>query len=532
MIRVLIVDDEDVIRRGIRNKIHKLNSNYEVIGEASDGEEAFAKAIDLRPDVIITDIKMPKLDGLMLIEKLAKQLEETQFIIVSGYQDFSYAQKALKLGVCDYLLKPIDNAEFQGLLDRLTEQFQLREQNSVLIRSLKQQAEDLAFQQKNRDFSRLLSHLTDTADVPEWYGIGSEAPIVMCIIKIKTTGAIFSAANEALATIACGNLFEQIPSSQMKCVVFHREDEHDRFYGLMVGAVEQQEIEEWVQQAISKAMAELDTHICAAIGEAAPNLTFLENAFDSAKRVADQSTVYINRPLLNYADYRAIEGNEYSLPSSEKKRIESALMQGDYASVQAAVKSVFQTLSERRIIRSKINAVCSELFGIMIHVLKAQKLFTTSDLATKDVDSYISACETLDDIRNYLLKHALYLCEEAKRNDAESGKHIITKIVAYIEEQYFTNIKLNDIAEEHFINTSYLSQLFLQETSKNFKQFLCEVRINNAKNLLENTSLPVTQVAELVGYNDRSYFSNVFTKFVGQTPAQYRKENSSRDDEE
>lgn len=531
MIQVLIVDDEEIIRRGIRNKIAKLNGNYEVIGEASDGEEALVKAMTLCPDVIITDIKMPKLDGLMLIEKIAKQLQNTLFIIVSGYQDFSYAQKALKLGVCDYLLKPIDNAEFQALLDRLMDRFQLRERHGELIRSLKNQTGDAVYQQKNHDFMNLMRDDSSAVATVGRYGFNSEEPVRVCVVKIKTAGEIFAAPNAALACVACANLFEQVLSVETECFAFHNFDITDRFYCLIFGDYEEKRIVEWTQQAISKTLAAVDTHLCAYIGKPVENILHVQLAFASASRVADQSAVYINRQLLTDADYLAIEGNEYALSPAEKKQLEAALMQGDYASAQTIVRNIFQTLAERKIVRAKIDAVLVELFGILISVLKAQKLYGTSDLVNKDIDLLIASCDLMEDIKNSLLKHALYICETVKRNETESGKNIINKIVAYIEDRYFTNIKLGDVADEYFINTSYLSQLFLQETSKNFKQFLCEVRINNAKELLENTTLPVSQIAELVGYNDRSYFSNVFTKFVGLTPAQYRKENCGGEDE-
>ena len=189
-------------------------------------------------------------------------------------------------------------------------------------------------------------------------------------------------------------------------------------------------------------------------------------------------------------------------------------------------------MSERKIIRAKVESVAIELLLVLINVLKELKQFDHSDLTNKSIDRFFSGCVTYADFVEQLLARALQVCEVARLSETETGHNVIKKIVMLIEEKYFSDIKLNDIADEYFINTSYLSQLFLQETKKNFKQYLCEVRINNAKHLLENTSFSTSRVAELIGYNDRAYFSKAFTKHVGMTPAQYRTANGGVDNEE
>ena len=111
MLRILVVDDEEIIRKGMIRKVERFIDNAEIVGEAADGEQALILVEEKKPDIVLTDIKMPIIDGLMFIEKALDVSEDTKFIIFSGYNDFGYAQKALRLGVCDYLLKPINNED-------------------------------------------------------------------------------------------------------------------------------------------------------------------------------------------------------------------------------------------------------------------------------------------------------------------------------------------------------------------------------------------------------------------------------------
>ncbi len=531
MIKFLIVDDEEIIRRGIRNKINRLIQNAEVVGEAADGEEALLKAEELRPDVIITDIKMPKLDGLQFIEGTLSLLPEAQFIIISGYQDFSYAQKALKLGVCDYLLKPVENSEFKSIVDRLIDKIETRKEHHDYIDNLREQAAGNETQRKYRLLADLVKGAPVNKEELDAYGIPDQADFAVCMVQITDIGDMFSMANQSLATFAASNVFEETMMAETGCLTFQTELNTCTFMGLIYGA-DGQTAEKQIQRAVKSVCEWLDISIRAGLSGTVHGLQQVSGAYKEAQEVCDQWIVYEIGTLLTVEHYQRIRDNEYMLPGNVKKLLESSLKSGDHASAKSVIKGAFADMAERKIIRAKAEAVAIELLLVLINVLKELKQYDHSDLTNKSIDRFFSGCVTYGDFVELLLARALQVCEAVRLSEAETGHNIIKKIVTLIEEKYFSDIKLNDIADEYFINTSYLSQLFLQETKKNFKQYLCEVRINNAKNLLENTSFSISRVAELIGYNDRAYFSKAFTKHVGMTPVQYRSANGGEYDEE
>lgn len=532
MIKFLIVDDEEIIRRGIRNKIGKLIQGAEVVGEAADGEEALLKAEELRPDVIITDIKMPKLDGLLFIEGALSLLPEAQFIIISGYQDFSYAQKALKLGVCDYLLKPVENNEFKSIVERLIEKIKTRKEHHVYIDNLREQVQGNEMQRKYKLLTDLIAGSAVNKEELDACGLQASGDYAVCMAQITDIGEMFSIANQDLAAFAALNVFEETMQSETGCLAFQTEQNACTFLGLIYGTLNGHLLEKQIQRAIKNVQEWLDISIWVGLGGTVHGIEHTPDAFRQAQEVFEQRLNFGTSSLLTVDHYQRIKNNEYRLPENVKKLLDSALRSGDHAAAKSAIKSAFADMADRKIIRAKVEAIAIELLLVLINVLKELRQYDHSDLTNKSIDRFFSQCVTYDDFVGLLSVRALQVCETARLSEAETGHHIIKKIVTLIEEKYFSDIKLNDIADEYFINTSYLSQLFLQETNKNFKQYLCEVRINSAKNLLENTSFPISRVAELIGYNDRAYFSKAFTKHVGMTPAQYRMANGGGYDEE
>ena len=525
MIKFLIVDDEEIIRRGIRSKITRLIENAEIVGEAADGEEALLMAEKLRPDVIMTDIKMPKLDGLLFIENALSMLPETQFIIFSGHQDFSYAQKALKLGVSDYLLKPVDNDELKSVVYRLIDTIEKRRQHQHYIDSLKERAKDNEIQRKNQALSNLVAGANAGPDILKEYQIKSGEKTAVCVVQISDFGSMFTAVNQQLGTFAASNVFEETMSSAFGCRTFQTDESQLHFTGILYGALDTQTLQKQIRCAVKSVKEWLDINVYVGLGEIHAGVAHANESLSEARTAVEQKIVFSHYEIIAFDDYLGIKDNDYLLSENKKKLLEALLKSGDSTSAVATVTNIFAELQEKKITRAKIEAVSIEILLILINVLKALKQYDHTDLTNKSIDRFFQDCDDYEDYIKRLSARIAQVCEAATRSETDSGRTIIKKIVNLIDEEYYRDIKLNDIADEYYINTSYLSQLFLQEMKKNFKQYLCEVRINNAKNLLENTSFPVSRIAELIGYNDRAYFSKAFMKYVGTTPAQYRAEN-------
>jgi two-component system response regulator YesN len=527
MIKFLIVDDEEIIRRGIRAKINKLIEKAQIVGEAADGEEALLMVEKLQPDVIITDIKMPKLDGLLFIENALSVRPEAQFIIISGHQDFSYAKKALRLGVCDYLLKPVDNDELKSVVQRLIETIENRKHHQQYINGLKERVKDNEIQRKNQILTGMITGADTTPEDLVNYQIKQDEKAAVCVVQISDFGDMFSTANQQLAAFAASNVFEETLKQEIGCQTFQTDQTALSFTGILYGDLSSHAMQKQLRSAIKSVKEWLNISIYVGLGGIHQGIGDISESLTEAQTAIEQRIVFEQQEIITFDEYLAIQDNDYILSENKKRMLESLLKAGDNASAIETVGSIFKELKEKKIIKSKVEGISIEVLLLLINVLKVFKQYDYTDLTNKSIDRFFTGCGDYNEYLKLLSVRITQVCEAVTRGDVYSGRTIIKKIVTLIEDEYYRDIKLNDIADEYYINTSYLSQLFLQEMKKNFKQYLSEVRISNAKNLLENTSFSVSRIAELIGYNDRAYFSKAFLKLVGTTPAQYRAENGS-----
>ncbi len=526
MIRILIIDDENIIRRGIRNKILRLVPEAEIVGEASDGEEALALTEECQPDIVITDIKMPKLDGLMYIENALMRNKDLYFIIISGHQDFAYAQKALRLGVCDYLLKPIEDIDLQNSVYKLIDKIDIKRKQQQILNHLKQKVSENEVIYKDNLFTKLVKGQGQDRVLFEQYtDFVSAKEYLVCRVRIERDSFQANHSMEKDIVQLTTGFFEETVSKQLPCVAFVTDHNGHSFSAVLYGTIPDN-IPLILKNAI-KSISEV-LHIDAYIGYGKKCMSFenIPDAYSEACTVISQKIAYPAYPVISYEDFARIEHNNYHLLDNKKNLLQAYLKAGDYKNVKHIIDSIYAEVVSNRIIYSKVASLSLEIMFCIINTLKISRNYENSDLSDRRIELFFWECITYDDFQQIVTSRAKQVCDYMNQGASDTGKDIIDKIIKRLEEEYYKNIKLIDLADEYYINPSYLSQLFLQQTDKNFKQYISEIRIKNAKNLLTDTAIPIDKIAELVGYGDRSHFSKAFISAAGVTPAKYRSENS------
>jgi|GEM_PF-5079993 two-component system, response regulator YesN len=528
MTRFLIIDDEEIIRRGIKNKILRLIEDAEIVGEAKDGEEALILTNQLHPDIVITDIKMPKVDGLLYIENSLKLSSDTQFIIVSGYQDFSFVQKALKLGVCDYLLKPIEDDDLRTAVSKLIERLNIKKKQQLHMNELKNKISYSDMLYKNRLFSKLVNgSLIEIDLLGQYSGFLSAKQYMVCSIRIHNSSALTNDLESKMVRLAT-NMFEETITEQIPCIAFEEENTEKSFIAVMFGTDLEQKMVPTIKETIEIINNLLSIELYIGLGRVYEYLGCIKESYTESQNSIKQKIIFETKKIISFEDYSKVKENNYILLENIKKTLESFLKVGDYKNVVHLIDSIFLDVSANRIMFSKVENLSLELLFIIINTLKISKNYENTDLNSKRIDYFFRDCITYKDFHEIVLSRAKQVCDymDQSTSETETGKGIIKEILNRIEVEYYRNLKLIDLADEYFLNPSYLSQLFLQQTHKNFKQYLSEMRIKNAKSLLTNTKIPISKISELVGYGDRSHFSKTFIIYTGITPAQYRIDNS------
>ncbi|MCD9023211.1 response regulator transcription factor [Cohnella silvisoli] len=517
MYRVAIVDDEPVIRFGIRASVDWGHENIGLAGDFANGEEAWQNIRNEPVDILITDIKMPVMDGLELTKRTLAQYPKTKVILVSSYNDFEYVRQGLKLGVVDYLLKP--TLEPEGLLElvrkclRLIEDDRRHDLDRKLIRMtmLTNDRKKLETEVK-----RALVHEEDRLSqgtVPFWMTCG----YALCTVLIN---GLRETEEE------CGNLHVGMLLEEMQETFYATVEEGIAFLAgdrSLVLAVPAQRAES--PESIIRAICGIwstDLNISVTVGYAigtdveALRSVYRESGHSAQRRFFEGKGVYGSPkppPPLHQQSMPAIKSANILL---QELRTSS-----HSRNTEAADAIVHTWISRWSAMRTEPDAVRKEAFEIVT------ALFMNEQEMTVLLDGFeeLKRSETIEEltsllqaqIRGYRSSYA------AGSHTFKGNKQLIDKSIDYISAHYTNEITLQQLADHVHMSKNYFCLQFKHHTGLNFIDYLIRLRIGKAKELIGDPGLKIYEVAERAGFNDVKYFSKLFKKMTGLSPVDYRE---------
>jgi len=514
MHKVLIVDDELFVRKGLINLIDLLSLQFDVCGEAENGEQALNLIQQLTPDLVIVDIRMPVLDGLGLIRRVNMEGgHQPFFIILSGYPDFSYAQQAFRYNVSNYLLKPVDELELTATLRKIAitlNQKQLlsmtREKPLVEI-----VIESLVQAEPNEQVMTQIAH---TLELP----LASSYTYVIVEIQDK---------------LAHGEIDCLLPLQTSLQRYYHLEGQplliHVRAYnqyGFIVPPLWQNEQIDTERMSYTKLLhsleKDLSTDIALFIGHKVNHLKRIVDSRTSADEclnyrfAAGFNSIFMASELLELPLYYYDVGEElhskllYEVEANRKEGYRDAI----HAIVIAFQERYFApgavTNTIRRIMIATINII-RQLEGDEKDLVWLEELLNWQ---TK----YRNLNQLSDVFSNFIEEAAEYIAEIR----GEKGEGNIEKVKKYIDGHFRENIHLKGIAADFYMNSIYLGQLFRKHYGVYFNEYVLSLRIAEAKRLLRQTKKRVYEIAEMVGIHNADYFATQFEKLENMTPTDYR----------
>lgn len=514
--RVILVDDEVYTRKGLIKLIDWEACGFHVVGEADNGEDALELIRSIRPDLVITDIRMPVLDGLGLIRQLIEEEDKPPvFVIISGYDDFSYAQQAVRYGVHDFILKPIDEVEFTEMLSRLNERLrqereekerEKRLENQAMIEAIiKNEAEESFVatweEQLNMTSSDTLYYMFVELNDHHPWGPTEEIPLHRFLEQVER---------------ALQDLVEAQP------LYVH---EHRNRVGVIVPERVLKPYHNHIRsfaEALQGKIKVRDGRVFIYTGCPVQGLAGLRSAYESAKEallykyVHDRDGIVVHShgsectvqymPVDQELHHRLIEQiEEFKLEELDRtiKRMFLRFQENRYAP-EAVKMNIHQgVLGVIDIIRSMDGE--EQSLGSLAPIIGWHDL----NLSLRELQRLFTA---------FAIESGRYI-GELRKEQQRGGIH---KIRAYIEEHYHENISLKSIAATFYMNPVYLGQLFRKTYGIYFNDFLLQLRIGEAKRLLRQTDLRIYEVADRVGFSNPDYFVTQFEKLEKLTPSEYR----------
>ncbi|MCL6604487.1 MAG: response regulator [Paenibacillus sp.] len=532
--KVLIVDDERHVREAIRYFIPWEEHGVSEIYEATNGQEAIDIIEEQRPAVIFTDMKMPLLDGAELLEWLHKHSPNTKTIVISGYQDFSYVKPAIVYGGTDYLLKPLNSKQLIAAAERAFEMWRKEEQERELVNRQNMQLNVLRPLYWDKALSDLVS---GTRSYPELATsladeLGLHRSVEDCriaVISLKSANCRLLErfhGDLQLTSFVLVNVCNEVISPQRSGFAFRYWLADTDIVVLFWG--DEEKAEEWVlrmNESIQRAYG-IQLDIGLSLNNAFPAqlpLAFRQACQGLSERNILQShgRIHLYREELDEVN----AGGEHSLPIHlEKFRI--SVLSGEVERMNKAVDDWAEHLSSMNLLtESSIRRWEGEIRLILTRWRTEQ--WGEGQFAEDFI--HFEPCYgeeglfSVEGWANHLKSLLLKLSKEGGLTQ-NADSRIILEIRNYLDQNYQQDMTLQHIAERFYISRENVSRKFKQVTGENLSDYLTNLRVDKAKVLLQNTNMRLSQISELVGYEDEKYFSRVFKKATGQTPREYRKQ--------
>lgn len=546
MVKVFLAEDEFLIRNGIKNSIEWEKEGYRFVGEASDGELALPMVLKEKPDILITDIRMPFMSGLELSSLVKKELPDIKIVILSGYDEFEYAKDAIHIGVARYLLKPVSSAKLLETLGEIARQI-LQEQKEKELKDeyLREMRENEELK-KMKFFGELVSgniSLADAIAKGRTFNINLSAQVYNIILfKIHNPacqGSLSDSFIEAYEEI------ENTAGSLPYVYSFQRGADGWAFL-LVADAPEEMETREaQFIQAIENVTGRYpEIEYFGGSGTAVFRLRELGTSFHNADYAfASRFTKEMNQ-IASYPGstmHQNIENfdcNSFAELEQTHNVINKFLNNGTLEEVGSFVNACLQEIPEKQfqstIMRQYI------IMNIYISVMSfCEKILastgSSTDQNTRAADDEamkqaVLTTESVDDIKVYI-RHLLERALEIR--NAASGRRysdIIKTAINQIEHTYMSdNISLNTVAANVGMSPSYFSSIFSQEMGMTFTEYLTKVRMEKAEELLVCSFMKTSEIGYEVGYKDPHYFSYIFKKMLGCSPKKYRSDRKGED---
>ncbi len=530
MLKIFLVEDEFVIREGIKNNIDWKANGYEFCGEASDGELAFPIIQKTKPDIVITDIRMPFMDGLELSRLIKRELPLTEIIILSGYEEFEYAKEAIKIGVSQYLCKPISGEELLKeinlLADKITEKRKEQEIKEKYIREVEEN-----FMEEKRNFFQYL--VTGTKTISELLEIAKKIHIDLSSIWYNII---------LLKMQSMTHAHDEYSGSMVKVEQKLKElDEGDHFAAfdrnlegkaLLVKADTEEELTR-IQNDYIRKMKDLlgdYSHVryFAGIGMPVNRLSELPASFESASHAFAHRYLTRESGIWNYQDieqkkHQIDDFNIGSVNAKEldRNKLRDFLKFGDKNEVVYFVEEYINDLGNNAMKSNMFRQylVMDTYFCVVDFVVDLQ--FSKDEIEVFSADSEI--LQNNENSMKYMERIISKVLELREKSASNRYGDIVDEVMKYIEEHYAQeDLSLNILASHVNFSPNHLSMVLSQQTGQTFIKYLTDFRMNKAKELLRCTGKRSSEIGLEVGYKDPHYFSFLFKKTQGMTPTQYR----------
>ncbi|MCM2676167.1 response regulator transcription factor [Alkalicoccobacillus plakortidis] len=522
MWKVVIIDDDERVLRGLKMIIPWDRLECKWVGQANNGQEGLQLIYDTSPDLVITDIYMPIKNGLDMVEELRDSGFNGHVIILSGYSDFEYARKAMRLKINDYLSKPASRATIEEVLMRTISQLEEKYIEEMKLSELRNKVMLYEPLIEKEWIKSVITDSTVTKSTPEvakklteqWEQL-DHASVLITYVEQKDRSQLLNR-DWYLFRFVLGNVIKETASTIFKH--FHYTEFHSNQAALLIHLDRENHSDQLSKlQKLKEVLDErLNTHLgikpLITVGTIVSNWTQIHLSTNDALKL-----VPIQQGKVSITESSKTALSEDLITSN--KKLSEAIRYADEDSACAVINSIYETLKE-----DPFHKETAIRLGIELWTLKTHSLYDIGirieDLFPSGYDIYkeLSDQHSWEEFAELFKNNVINICHSQKWDENLKHRQLVEQIIDFVQEQMDQNITLQDLAEQLYISRNYLGRIFKKVVGESFKDYLLRVRMEKAKSMIQEGTYLVYEISENVGYGNPAYFSSAFKKYTGYTP--------------
>ena len=532
MYKIIIADDEDNVREGIRDSLKWSELGFELVGDFANGREVLQSFEQLQPDVVLTDINMPLMDGLDVTRYLYEHYPQTKIIILTGYDEFEYAQQALKLKVHDYILKPNTSDELSQILAKVKADLDDEHLKVEDLSKLKQQLRESLPLVRERFLNQLVigelrgSKLEDKLSYLDIDLSGSH--YVVAVIDVDDHGELqrfYPESESELLYFAVCNISGEIIAREKKGIVFQNNNETTIviLFGEEIEALRDKAM--LIFEEINQSVREyLKFTVSIGIGDICSSLHKIHHSHKKASSALDYRFFLGKDRIIHIGDME--EQDKMSIPYDKRweRKLMTSLKSGTQLEISSIVEKIIENLKESYLPMDRCYIHIQQIIVSILDMMEELEIHETPYDSASSPLTEIYVLKTLDELEDWLKRYCLQTTSLILETRNNACKMQALRAEAYIKENYAdTDMSMDRVCKYLVLSISYFSLIFKNHTGETFISYLTRIRVEKAKELLKCTDLKTYEIADRIGYADPHYFNLIFKKATGMTPTMYRK---------
>jgi len=535
MYKLVIIDDEPAVRGGLGKFVEWSDYGIVMVGTADDGDTGLELIERVKPDIVLTDVMMPAMDGIRMSREVRERFPETKIVFISGHSDASYLRSALQVQAADYIFKPVKRTELHKVIEGVVSNLRAEEKERQLLKDMQVKlVQSMPLLREKFLMSLIRDGVEKTEGLRDRAAflnleLPLDAPYLVLVITIddaKETLGSRSERDKQLLSYSLLNVVQELIDQHLHGYAF--ENRAAEYVGLLVL---DDRFEDPEDKLLSLAEAIRDNlrlwlkiDVTIGVGERAERIGMLPASFRHARDAADRKWYMGKNQVITMDSLEIGAAGPIRFDAGQSERLASALKSGEKQRLESEMESILEPLAQIR----KDGFKYGRQAGLQMIALAGRLLLDLNLLTPEKEEQEASMLdrllklETMAELKSCVSEYLHDVCCWIQEKRSGRSSNVIARIQEFISENYAKNLAIAEIAASVYLSPTYVSLLFKQETGETIYEYLMKVRIEKAKELLRDPRIKFYEACELVGYTDPSYFSKLFKKMTGLTPSAYR----------